>query len=264
MSEPGPNGQGIDVDAEDDPSEKEELAAHRNHLAEEHLRSIAEYCQGKSAHATWKWFVSQPGNPPVCVRTVTRIVQTVKDGGTPSLGKAGRKELLSEAEAQELSYAIDAWTRQYKNPISAPEVVSIAKGLLQRNGKGPLLKENGGCWEVSQQWARNFLAKHQFNLLRATTDRTVSNEAVLKAGTVFFRQCENICTLCPSIDRRLTFNMDEFFVLLDSNGRNWTWVRHAPGVPIALKSSKLGFTASVTVNAAGEEGDGGGIVFRLG
>ena len=52
--------------------------------------------------------------------------------------------------------------------------------------------------------------------------------------------------------RSLTFNIDEFFVLLSSHTGRWTWHRCSERRTVALRDTKLGFTMAVLTSSDGK------------
>ena len=107
-------------------------------------------------------------------------------------------------------------------------------------------------FKFSRQFAIDVMRRNNINIRHATGDRTVTAAEVVRAGPVFFEELNKAAA--GITDPRRIINMDEFFVTLHSNGQKWTWtkIRRGERGNVQIRTSKLGFTCSVTTNAAGE------------
>ena len=213
--------------------------------------AITEHGKDKSGAATRRWWNAIEPNKRVSERTVQRILEYfAHHKAYYEHKKRGRPQLLTAEEDAALEEACELF-RTAKKSIASPDVVAIAEGIIERTERRALLSKNGGPLLLSESWAKQWLCKKDFKKRHATTDRTVTTGEVVDAGTAFFARISAVVS-GKKIDPRLLFNMDEFFVVLESMVRGWTWTRVVPGVPIAIAKSKLGFTAAVTVSAASE------------
>jgi hypothetical protein len=135
--------------------------------------------------------------------------------------------------------------RNQKQQLTARQVSAIAQGVVMQTGAARL-KEYGGVTVLCTSWSRRFLKRHGFEKFAATTDRTVPASLIAASGPPFYKNIRD--TKAPM---KLTFNIDEFFSLLDSNSGRWTWHRSSQKRTVALRDTKLGFTMSALTSADG-------------
>ena len=189
----------------------------------------------------------------VTARTTSRYLEHYnKTHGSYFTTLRGRPPLLTAEESASLVDSCSALRAAGKS-LCAGDVCAMAIGIVDRNkDRRALLAINGGPLLFSVSWGNSFLKSNGFTVRAATTDRTVPACEVVAAGAKFFADLNKLRDNKDiTLDTRLTFNMDEFFVQLDAN-RSWTWHRVVKGQPISISKLKLGFTASVCTSAAGE------------
>jgi hypothetical protein len=161
--------------------------------------------------------------------------------------RTGRPCLLTAAEEEELLGTL-AEMRGSSVPLCARLVASIAKGIVEHLRPGTTTHTDGAL-RVSRSWAAKWLAAHGFRVRAATTDRTISAEAICALAPAFYDNLRATNAKHPE----LIFNMDEFFVQLEQTSK-WTWERVAVGEKcnIAIADNKVGFTSSVLTSMSGQ------------
>ena len=222
-------------------------ADERTNLSSEEIKQLTDMAAATTpARATRKWNKSHP-EAKVAERTAGRYLQHWKQHKKYYTTSRGRAEFSTAAEDAALVEACNVLRRAGKT-ISAEDACNIMIGMIDRDKeRRGLLAVNGGPALFSASWGRSWLHRHNFSKRHATTDRVISPDQVRQDGTVFRQVLKNIKER-RIIDKRLCFNMDEFFVQLDHN-RNWTWTRVVHGQPISISANKLGFTMSITTTA---------------
>jgi hypothetical protein len=161
--------------------------------------------------------------------------------------KAGRQSLLLPREEQELLYCLRKF-RHSSLPLRAKRVMRLARGIVAHSRPGALMTQ-GGVITLSKSWAIDWLHHHSFRVRSATTDRTISPEEVARVGPPFFQELREAQVTNPA----LCFNMDEFFMRSGDGTADWTWEEADKGkrMNVAIRSDKIGFTASVLTSADG-------------
>ena len=168
-----------------------------------------------------------------------------------SLEKAGRPDMIDPAVEQKLLAAFRR-IRASGTAVDASLVAAIAMGLQERAHRGST-SLSGGALTFSCSWAAKWMHSHDINVRRATTDRTVPNDVIVREGKQFY---ESLSHAMPAKQwtARNTYNMDEFFCHFDPSVKGWTWEHCPKGQKqnIVIKDSRAGFTCSVTTAASGE------------
>ena len=146
----------------------------------------------------------------------------------PQPAKRGRKEFLSPGEKSQVNEAIDK-IRAPPNAesLSAREVGSIARGIVERS-RPALLQKHGGPAKLGKAFGRKFLRREDCGPRHATTDRTVSVEALSAASGPFFAGLRRLAT--EGVRKELLFGLDEWFVIL------WGALGGGRGIDAALRS----------------------------
>ena len=170
-------------------------------------------------------------------------------GSNKQIQPVGAKEMLLPDEKKEVIDLCVSYNKGAK-ALTPDDVMGFAEGVISKNKiRAKLL---GNKIKISETWAREFLKKNDFRRRAATTDRTVGWDKIFPAGKEFFKRIQEFRQKHPNVHPLLCFNMDEFFFLLESNGK-WTYTRFSgPRTPIAIRSDKAGFTCSVCTNAVGD------------
>jgi hypothetical protein len=183
-----------------------------------------------------------------CRRTIQRTIEALrsKSRSVEDSPRLGRPLALTEAQEAEIVAYVDS-RRDAHERTSWQHLALAAEVVLVQAGEAARLSSRGGNLKFSETWCRHFMTRHNIRRYAATSDRTVSAAEVAAAATVFFD------ALRPALKDRppcRVYNMDEFFVLQAPSGR-WTYQRRIAGVPVALRGSKLGFSAAVCSAADG-------------
>lgn len=160
----------------------------------------------------------------------------------------GRPPLLTKQEADDLLAALE-YRRKRAKKITCRRCVHMAKGIVKHYR--PTVSETL-CSALSIEWARLFLKSHGFEKMKRTTTRTVAPHVVKRNGAIFWEALAKIRGELGVVDLHLMYNFDEFFVQLDDDNRNWTWTRRRSDNAVPIAESKLGFTAGICTNGAGE------------
>ena len=159
----------------------------------------------------------------------------------------GRPPLLSP----EMSAKLDCVLRRLRErsyPICAAFVVAVATGLLERNAPG-ITVSSGGPIKLSIAWAQDWLTANKYKYRAATTDRTVSPKQIVDSGNKLFSDLQELQAV-HLFERSDVYNVDEFFMRFEEASRTWEVVNDGRQ-NIAIKSSKMGFTCSVTSSSDG-------------
>ncbi len=165
-----------------------------------------------------------------------------------SLEKGGRNEIIDAAVEKDLLQVFHR-IRSTGTCVDSGLVCAIASGLTERRFKGST-HMSGGVLLFSPSWAQKWMHKHDINVRKPTTDRTVPNDVIVADGRAFYAELEKH----REVDPRDTYNMDEFFCTFDSSQKHWTW-EHCPRGEkknIVVREARAGFTCSVTTAASGE------------
>ncbi len=218
---------------------------------------VTKYADSHSAARAVRWWGTN--NSKKCTkRSVQRWLKHFRATGAHFVPqKRGRHPVLTAKDDAELLQACRKW-RDAKKSLCGADFVSFAKGIIKKDAnREKLLHENGGPFVLSDSWARSWLSNNGFTVRSATTDRTVQDSEVVRAGMAFFKEIAETRATISNRQKvfhpKFTINMDEFFVCLETAPtRAWTWHRVVPGTPIAIGKTKLGFTCSIAVSAAGE------------
>jgi hypothetical protein len=190
-----------------------------------------------------------------CPRTLQRKNQVQRERSTSEPSAIGRPKMLSDQQELDIVAYVDLRRDEHSQTLWQ-HIVIAAEVLFIRDGEAARLVRHGGNVKFSESWARAFMKKHGIKRVAATSDRTVTPAEVAAAATVFFADVRaavfpNGAGAPPQFELSQVYNMDEFFVLLGPNG-SFTYIRRLAGTPVALRQTKLGFTAAVCTNAAGE------------
>jgi len=129
--------------------------------------------------------------------------------------KRGPKEIILPEERDVLEKAFND-IRRSGTPVSSRIFACVARGIVKRSR--PDIGQQDRVCIFSQTWARDEMTRLGLHVRKATTDRTVSAGQIKKEGEDFYKQLGE----CGVTQKCLLFNMDEFFVRLDSAGQNWT------------------------------------------
>ena len=219
----------------------------RTNLSDSEIKELTILAAASTAaRATRTWNRIRP-DCQVAERTTGRYLQFRRRQGKYYTTDRGRNEFLTGAESAALVEACEALRRAGKS-LTADEVCNMAIGIVDRDSqRRGLLAINCGPALFGTTWGNNWLRKNKFNTSHAATDRVISPDKIREDGAVFKQLLGNISRR-HTLDSRLCFNMDEFFVQMDAN-RTWTWTRVVPGQPIPIGTKKLGFTMSITTTA---------------
>ena len=168
-------------------------------------------------------------------------------------GKRGRPRTL-EPEEEQWALQFFSACREESMSVEASLVAMTLAGVVAARRPQDLLAVEGTnrLYKFSRKMAIQFMRRNGITKRAATGDRTVRPSEVLGGGRDFFAR---IARHHDVTDPRRIINMDEFFVHLDAKSNNWTWTRLSVGARGNVqirKANKLGFTLSVTSNAAGE------------
>ena len=158
----------------------------------------------------------------------------------------GGKPMLSPAQEKAVLVAADA-IRAKGERLDAPTLSAAATGMYERTQGSLSLKVNGGTRVFSHSWARRLLDKGGFGVFQATTDRTIPAIEIVAAAEGFFKAVRDTKSTPKN-----TYNMDEFFCLLNGTTRKWTWHRKSAKSTVPLRDVRVGFTMSATTCADGE------------
>ena len=160
--------------------------------------------------------------------------------------------------AHELQEVQDAATKLRAAPsneaLTSGTVAAIARGVVARIRPATLAK-NGGIFKLGLSWEKYHLAKEELRPYATTSNRTVPTDKVcrlskhiskkkissqiLDSALVFYRELnEHI------LAKNLTFNWDEFCVLLGPN-RKWTWHPMRERRTVSICQTKAAFACTV-------------------
>lgn len=178
-------------------------------------------------------------------RTVSRYVNDPTHTGE----RSGRPEILDKVMEDRVINVFNV-LRGRGFPVTLKTITQITTGLVKRH-----LPKLDGVHSFGKNWARGFAKRHHLAYRKATTSRIVSTAFLVKEGNQFYDDIKKYADECiVKPDPRLTFNVDEFFVLnlLCDGTSTWTRTKNEHGtISIPIKESKLGFTASILTSAAG-------------
>jgi hypothetical protein len=125
--------------------------------------------------------------------------------------RAGAAHLVTDLEAQDICKAVR---------VLRSKSWAVSTNMVQLLGKSMMRKHRPLHYEVhgdlfSENWARCFMKEHNFRQAAPTTDRTVSLDTIEKDGAAFFRDLQ-AKRHQYQFNKELVFNMDEFFVTMDT------------------------------------------------
>ena len=213
---------------------------------EEILRVTDDARQHGPTRAAAKW---NKKNPSRCISqsAASRYLIHYKENGSYySPHTRGRHELLTKTEKAATLSAFDL-LRSQAIGVDCPLFAAFVRGIVETERPGATCLR-GGVLKVSNSFAHQFLKSNGFKVRKGTTDRTVDASTVRRDGDLFFKQLAS----CGVTNPKFIFNVDEFFVTLDSANKKWTWVRSSHYGAVALREHRVGFTASVFSSASGE------------
>ena len=128
--------------------------------------------------------------------------------------RSGAAHLLTQQEADGVCKAVKV-IREKGWTVSTRMVQQFAKIMLHKYR--PLDFAIHGS-TFSPSWAHDFMHAHNFRLAAPTTDRTVPLETIERDGKEFYKMLREF-RLQYNFRKDLVFNMDEFFVTIDTAGR---------------------------------------------
>ena len=182
--------------------------------------------------------------------TLLQWIDDADEDGVVHAGKKGRPFMLQDVEEQ---YVMRMFIRMRNNSLNVESrhIQALGRVALHRFRPEVLRDSEGvdGHLEFSQHWAVTFLGRHGNVVRKQTGDRTSSPEEVVKQCSQFYADLKK--EFANVKNPRMIFNMDEFFVHFNANQKTWTWTPQGAAT-VQIRESKLGFTCSVTTNAAGE------------
>jgi hypothetical protein len=183
-----------------------------------------------------------------CRRSIQRTIEALrsKSRGVEDSPRLGRPLALTEAQEAEIVAYVDS-RRDAHERTSWQHLALAAEVVIVQAGEAARLSTRGGNLKFSETWCRTFMTRHNIRRYAATSDRTVSAAEVAAAAGTFFDALRLATKDTPCCR---VYNMDEFFVLQAPSGR-WTYQRRIAGVPVALRGSKLGFSAAVCTCTGG-------------
>ncbi len=165
--------------------------------------------------------------------------------------RRGPKLLVDEATREYIS-KLCSRLRVLGYPITPERFRYLARGAMRRLHGNSSVTPIPALNEFSVNWATQELARMGWERCCATTDRTVPPSQIVPAGVEFYKTLSDLHEELD-LDRRLVFNVDEwFFLLTETNG--WTYTRPRPKGQrhnVAVASDKLGFTSSAMTSACG-------------
>ena len=166
----------------------------------------------------------------------------------PGAKKRGRPSFLSPSQKDDVLQSLDALGQAPNGKsISSRTVAAIARGVVSRQAPQRLLKHGGG-WVMDRYWGTKFLQRNGRTPRATTTTRMVPTADIVATSATFFPHLLEIQAKYQ-FQPSLTFNADEFFMLLMQN-RKWTWAKKgAQTVP--LRECRLGFTGLLVICADG-------------
>ena len=226
-------------------NQSQAASGQRTNLTDEEIRVVTMMAsKATAARAARQWNSEHP-HAQICEKTVSSYLAYFNLHKRCLRTNRGRHVITSADDETNLLNALAA-LRQAGKSITAPDVCCMMIGIVNdNNARRALLAINGGPLIFSESWGQKWLKENGFTKRHATTDRAIASELIVVEGAKFFSGLKRVATN-NKIDKHLTFNMDEFFVLLDHN-RQWTWHKVVRGQPIILSTMKLGFTASIAL-----------------
>lgn len=227
---------------------KEVSKRKRSVYDDDQIKAVTDNARHHGTAAAVRTYNKLHSDDPIVESTVRTWLKHFKDTSTYfSTSKRGRREALSSTEKVA---ALEAFDKLRAAPtsegITARTFSAVAKGIVARQRPSALAK-NGGALHLDRDWARRVLRKDDCVPLAKTTDRTVSDVDIAAASCSFFDSIRAV-----GAPRQLTFNMDEFAVILGSTNRKWTWQRASARRCVPIRQSKEAFTCSVLTSADGK------------
>ena len=163
---------------------------------------------------------------------------------------SGRVETLSPGERERL-LKLFAGVRAKGKPVDSRLFACMARGVIESCRPGSTVL-SGGPIKCSLSWAQSTMHKLGIQYRGATTDRVMTPHEIVAFARNFAEDIFAVKNETGVPDPRLTFNMDEFFLLLEHSGgkRTMTW-HFSRATIVAVKDNKLGTTFSITSAADG-------------
>lgn len=215
--------------------------------AEERLFYVNE-AKTKSQQEVIRNFNRDHKDKVLTTSTLSYWVQKSKDGDDLQTKKRGPKEMLTEEEKKIILCAFDRF-RVRAMKVDCALFAAAARGIVKRKRPSLFLHEGvNGYRCFSLNWARTFMIAAGLKPGKATTNRSIPCADIVAAGKPFYEKIQSYGAH-PS----LTFNADEFFCLLNSDNKSWSWYRYIKGKPqnIPVREDRVGFTCTVVSSADG-------------
>ena len=169
-----------------------------------------------------------------------------KTGKYPQNAKRGRRAILTKEEEAEVDTYVSAMEVEGED-VFARDVAAIARGVIRKT-RPHVLESFSGDFVVGKSWAISFLKHRGYSVMKATTDRLISDVDIVAGGSKFFDDVEKASLHSPE----LTFNIDETFALYQRQCRGLTWYKRRAGKQVIRgRRSKHGFTMTPVICADG-------------